>query len=160
MAWRHMYPQEVTTDDLTVAGMAAALRSADPGAAIISLKFFVPDELLPVFYAGADGVLANSGYEPFGLVGLEAMGAGGIAYVGPTGEDYAIPLQNCVVLDDVPDPDEIVHFALSLRDEPELATRIRRNARATARLYTWDAVIPLFLTKLWFLADRQGTHGR
>ena len=159
MAWRRMYPQEVTTDDRTVPGIATVLGSAHPDAAIVSLKFFVPDEILPVFYAGADGVLANSGYEPFGLVGLEAMGAGGIAYVGSTGEDYAIPLHNCVILDDVPDPEEIVHFALMLKDEPELAGRIRRNARATAEAFTWDAIIPLFLTKLWFVADRQGVRG-
>jgi len=30
-------------------------------------------------YAAADAVLANSGKEPFGLVGLEVMAAGGIA---------------------------------------------------------------------------------
>lgn len=156
MAWRHMHPQDVATADTTVAGIATALGSADPEAAVLNLQFFVPDDVLPVFYAAADGVLANSGYEPFGLVGLETMAAGGVAYVGSTGEDYALPLQNCVILDDIPDADEIVHFALLLREEPALDRQIRRQARETAGLYTWDAILPLFLTKLRFVADRQG----
>ena len=84
------------------------------------------------------------------------MAAGGVAYVGSTGEDYALPLQNCVILDDIPDADEIVHFALLLREEPALDRQIRRQARETAGLYTWDAILPLFLTKLRFVADRQG----
>jgi hypothetical protein len=39
----------------------------------------------------ADAVFANSGHEPFGLVGLETMAAGGVACTGCSGEDYAIP---------------------------------------------------------------------
>ena len=85
-----------------------------------------------MFYCAADGTLANSGYEPFGLVGLEAMAAGGVAYVGSTGEDYARPLQNCVVLDDAADPDEIVRFALQLKDDASLDTSIRAGARRAA----------------------------
>ena len=118
MVWRGLDRAEVATEDRSVPGIATALGAA-PEAAVLDLRFFVPDEVLPVFYAAADGTLANSGYEPFGLVGLEAMAAGGIAYVGSTGEDYARPLQNCVVLDDAADPDEIVRFALQLKDDAE-----------------------------------------
>ena len=156
LAWRKMHPQDVATADTSVGGIATALGSADPEAAVLNLQFFVPDDVLSVFYAAADGVLANSGYEPFGLVGLETMAAGGVAYVGSTGEDYALPLQNCVILDDIPDADEIVHFARLLLEEPALARHIRRQARETAGLYTWDAILPLLLTKLRFVADRQG----
>ena len=156
MSWRNLVPYDVWTDDRGVAGVAAALGAADRDAAILNLKFFVPDEVLPALYAAADGVLANSGYEPFGLVGLEAMAAGGIAYVGATGEDYAVPLKNCVALDDVADADEIVSFALMLADDRELAAAIRENARQSARWYTWDSIIPLFAAKLGILADRQG----
>ena len=104
-------------------------------------------------------MLANSGYEPFGLVGLEAMAAGGVAYVGSTGEDYAIPMRNSVVLDDVGSPDEIVQVARLLRDDPEVARRIREGARETAQLHTWDALLPLLLSKLQLAGQRQGLRG-
>jgi len=45
--------------------------------------------LARVLYSASDGVLANSSHEPFGLVGLEAMAAGGVSFVGETEEDYA-----------------------------------------------------------------------
>jgi vacuolar iron transporter family protein len=60
---------------------------------------------LSVLYRAADGVLANSGREPFGLVGLETMAAGGTAYTGNTGEESARHLENAVVLDTA-DPSE------------------------------------------------------
>ena len=154
MVWRRLDRAEVATEDRSVAGIATALGAA-PEAAVLDLRFFVPDEILPVFYAAADGTLANSGYEPFGLVGLEAMAAGGIAYVGSTGEDYARPLQNCVVLDDAADPDEIVRFALQLKDDEKLNASIRAGARRAAELFTWEAVTPIFLTRMRHLAAGQ-----
>ena len=60
------------------AGLASLLRE-NPGADVINLTSFVRDELIPVIYAACDAVLANSGHEPFGLVGLEVMAAGGLA---------------------------------------------------------------------------------
>ena len=97
---------------------------------MLNVEFFLPDDALPVLYAAADGALANSGYEPFGLVGLEAMAAGGVAYVGSTGEDYAIPMRNSVVLDDVGSPDEIVQVARLLRDDPRAWPSASAPARA------------------------------
>ena len=159
MAWRGLQATGVHTDDRSIAGIAQALGDADPEAAVLNVEFFLPDDALPVLYAAADGALANSGYEPFGLVGLEAMAAGGIAYVGSTGEDYAIPMRNSVVLDDVGSPDEIVQVARLLRDDPELAERIRTGARETAQLHTWDALLPLLLSKLQLAGQRQGLRG-
>lgn len=52
------------------------LRSAGP-ADVYNLRFHMSQDMLRPFYAAADAVLANSGHEPFGLVGLEAMAAGG-----------------------------------------------------------------------------------
>ena len=46
---------------------------------IVHLRAFLDDATLYALYAAADAVLANSGKEPFGLVGLEVMAAGGIA---------------------------------------------------------------------------------
>jgi glycosyltransferase involved in cell wall biosynthesis len=104
------------------------------------LDFFLSERLLRTLYAAADGVLANSEREPFGLVGLEVMGAGGIAYVGATGEDYAQPLGNCVVIR-TDDAREVVEAALYLRERPELAERIRTEGPQTARRYAWPRVV-------------------
>ncbi|HZJ02228.1 MAG TPA: glycosyltransferase, partial [Thermoleophilia bacterium] len=73
--------------------------AALPRADIYNVQSFMSDELISLFYAGSDAVLANSGHEPFGLVGLEVMAVGGLAFVGSTGEDYAVPYLNAVVLD-------------------------------------------------------------
>ena len=73
-----------------------------------------------------DGVLANSGIEPFGLVGLEAMACGGISFLGATGEDYATPGHDAISLQ-TSKPGELVGHLLYLRDHPELAKRLRRD---------------------------------
>jgi len=69
------------------AGLArlARLLKENADADIWNLTAFLHDELLPVIYASATATLANSGHEPFGLVGLEAMASGGVAFVGATG---------------------------------------------------------------------------
>jgi len=78
--------------------LATALKDhAD--ADIWNVTAFLPDDLLPVLYASATATLANSGHEPFGLVGLEAMASGGVAFVGATGEEYAQPFKNAIVIE-------------------------------------------------------------
>lgn len=119
------------------------------------LDFFLSERLLRALYAAADGVLANSEREPFGLVGLEVMGAGGIAYVGSTGEDYAQPLGNCVVVR-TDDPRELAEAAQYVRERPDLARRIRTEGRQTARRYTWPRVIEDMELVWEFAAARAG----
>ncbi|HLE74338.1 MAG TPA: glycosyltransferase family 4 protein, partial [Anaerolineales bacterium] len=58
--------------DEVLASLSSAAR-----ADVYDLRFFMSQTTLGLFYAAADAVLANSGHEPFGLVGLEAMAAGG-----------------------------------------------------------------------------------
>ncbi|TME90674.1 MAG: glycosyltransferase family 4 protein, partial [Chloroflexi bacterium] len=82
---------QTTTDEL-----ASAVGSCHGD--IVFLDFFIPERVLRALYQAAEGVLANSEKEPFGLVGLEVMASGGIVYVGRTGEDYAVPFGNCVVM--------------------------------------------------------------
>lgn len=110
------------------------------GVEVISLGFGVTPALARALYAAADGVLANSVSEPFGLVGLEAMAAGGIAFTGGTGEDYAITGRNAIVLETL-DPNEIVEQWRELAAHPDRETRMRRAARRTARDYTWERVV-------------------
>jgi glycosyltransferase involved in cell wall biosynthesis len=121
-------------------GEALDALSAAPRADVYNIASFMSDELITTLYSGSDAVLANSGHEPFGLVGLEVMGAGGIAFVGSTGEDYAVPFLNSVVLD-TDDPSEI-NIALDfLRRHPEVAARMRSDAQETSRSFSWENVI-------------------
>jgi glycosyltransferase involved in cell wall biosynthesis len=60
-----------------------------------------------VLFQGVDAVLANSRHEPFGVVGLEAMAAGGVVCTGGSGEDYAVPSHNALVLE-TEDPEEFL----------------------------------------------------
>ena len=80
----HINQQPESWDELL------ALLQVAPPADIYNLNFFMPQTLLRPFYATADGVLANSGHEPFGLVGLEAMAARGLLFTGTTGEEYTL----------------------------------------------------------------------
>jgi glycosyltransferase involved in cell wall biosynthesis len=122
------------------------------GAEVIDLSFGVTPAVARTLYAAADGVLANSVAEPFGLVGLEAMAAGGVAYTGGTGEDYAITGRNAVVLETL-DPAEIVERWEQL--SAERAARLRREARKTAREYVWPRVAGKLLAAVAHQLGRQ-----
>ena len=98
-------------------------------------------------YRGSDAVLANSGHEPFGIVGLETMASAGIAFTGSTGEDYAIPYRNAFVLE-TSDPKEIESYLMYLQEYPEEGIRIRSEARRTASYFTWEATSENLISKL------------
>jgi glycosyltransferase involved in cell wall biosynthesis len=137
------------------AAIAALAAAAASGADVLNLSFFISDELKRVCYRASDAVLANSGHEPFGIVGLEVMGAGGIAVVGATGEDYAISFHNCLVTE-TDDAEEIAGYLMHLRSHPALLEQIRREAQRTAALFTWTEVIENLLGKLEYLAVTRG----
>jgi glycosyltransferase involved in cell wall biosynthesis len=137
---------EAYTNETTIGGYIKALRNVSY-ADVIDIKFHVPLDFLRVVYHASDAVLANSGHEPFGIVGLEAMAAGGIAFTGRTGEDYAIPFINAFVLE-TPDPMEAVGYLIYLRDYTEEGARIREAARRTARYFTWESVVRGLISKL------------
>ena len=138
----------------SAADLAAAL-AATSAADILELATFLPEDLLPTMYASVQVVLANSGFEPFGLVGLEAMAAGGVAVVGATGEDYARHRHNCLVAQ-TDDPSELAGIVEALVADPVLERSLRRGGRATARTYTWPEVVAGDLVpRLPLLAARQ-----
>jgi glycosyltransferase involved in cell wall biosynthesis len=122
---------------------------------IWNVTAFLPDDLLPVLYASATATLANSGHEPFGLVGLEAMASGGVAFVGATGEEYAEPFKNAIVIE-TEDPAEIVAYVTNLAARPEATRNLRIAAQRTARDYTWQRVIDILLLRLEYVAIKQG----
>jgi glycosyltransferase involved in cell wall biosynthesis len=111
------------------------------GIDVISLRSPLAADARPVLFRAAAAVLANSGHEPFGLVGLEAMAAGGLACTGATGEDYAVQGRNAVVLQSQ-DPREFVAIFHHLRSEPSAERALRRRGRATAAQYAWSEIIP------------------
>ena len=127
------------------------VQSAD----IYNVQSFMTDDLVSLLYAASDAVLANSGHEPFGLVGLEVMAARGIAFVGSTGEDYAVPWLNAVMLDS-DDPTEIRVALQHLREHPRTREQMRHEAHATAENYTWTKIVEnTLLQKLQYAAVRQ-----
>jgi glycosyltransferase involved in cell wall biosynthesis len=107
---------------------------------VVNLRAPVDPEARRVLFRGSDAVLANSGHEPFGLVGLETMAAGGIACTGISGEDYAVPGRNALVLQ-TNDPREFVGLFRRLRCSRTESDRLRRAGRATAKHYAWPEVI-------------------
>ena len=138
-----------------VGDLAQALR-ATPDADVLELTRFLPEELLPVLYASSLAVLANSGFEPFGLVGLETMAAGGVAVVGATGEDYARHLHNSLVIE-TDSPRELARVIARVASEPLMGEDIRQAAREMAGTYSWPLVVEGdLLPRLPLLAERQG----
>jgi glycosyltransferase involved in cell wall biosynthesis len=115
---------------------------------VVDVRFGIRERLAAILYAASDGVLANSVSEPFGLVGLEAMAAGG------AGEDYAVSGQNAVVLETL-EAAEIVDRSAELRAAPERVRRMRRAARKTAYEYTWDRVANVLLRRTAIEAARR-----
>jgi glycosyltransferase involved in cell wall biosynthesis len=121
-------------------GLLSALRGLDRDVDVINLRTHVDAEARRFLFHGADAVLANSRHEPFGLVGLETMAAGGLACTGCTGEDYAISGRNAVVLE-TSRPEEFMEIFARLRAAPRAARAIRQAGRATARRFSWSEVV-------------------
>jgi glycosyltransferase involved in cell wall biosynthesis len=133
------------------------LHEASQFADIMELRFFVPEEFLRVLYAAADSVLANSGHEPFGLVGLEVMACGGIATTGSTGEDYAVPFNNAIVID-TEDSRELATYLIELQSNTALKEQMRQNGYRTAETFQWPFVIDGMVRKLQFTAMVEGAQ--
>jgi glycosyltransferase involved in cell wall biosynthesis len=114
----------------------AAYERAD----MLMLETPLDQETKGALFKASDAVLANSGREPFGLVGLETMAVGGLACTGATGEDYAIPGRNALVMQ-TDDPREFRGLFSAMRTHPTRERELRRHARTTARGYAWPLVI-------------------
>lgn len=121
---------------------------------LYNLRFGMSQEVLRVFYAAADFVLANSKHEPFGLVGLEAMAAGGVVFTGPTGETYSADGAGALALD-TEQASELVLAIENLRKNPERAQAIRQAAPYVAARYTWENVADILFEKICLAGDHQ-----
>jgi hypothetical protein len=107
---------------------------------VISVRSPLDGASCRVLFQGADAVLVNSRHEPFGLVGLETMAAGGVACTGGSGEDYAVPGYNALVLE-TEDPQEFLGLFAALRAHPAQERALRRAGWLTARQYGWPQVL-------------------
>ncbi len=145
---------DITTNGESIADYMEAIIT-HAAADVLNIRFHCPQDFLRIVYNASDAVLANSGHEPFGLVGLETMAARGVAVTGGTGEDYAVPFYNAIVLETA-NPAEIEGYIMYLHHHRHEAERIRNSGKETAGLFTWDKVIQNMLQKLEFQARVQG----
>lgn len=121
---------------------------------VVSLRSAITLPPRRVLFHAASAVLANSGHEPFGLVGLETMAVGGVACTGCSGEDYAVPGYNALVLE-TNDPREFTALFSELHANPRRERGLRRAGSATAKQYMWAEIIQhLLLPRIHFLAKR------
>ena len=120
------------------------------GADVVHLQAFLPDATLYALYAACDAVLANSGKEPFGLVGLEVMAVGGIPVCGATGEEYAEPFANAIVCD-TSDGRELAEYLRSTYGDERAADRMRQAGYATANRYLWPNVLEALAHKISYV---------
>jgi len=134
--------------------LAAALQYVD--APVVHVRAFLDEATLFALYAACDAVLANSGKEPFGLVGLEVMAAGGIAVTGSTGEEYADPFVNAVVCD-TSDGRELAAYLRGLLSDPDLQEELRHEGAETAARYTWKHAIASLERKVAYVEAVHGT---
>jgi len=131
------------------AAVATALDAST--AQVVQLKAFLPEATLHALYAAADAVLANSGKEPFGLVGLEVMAVGGIPVCGATGEEYAEPFVNAIVCD-TNDGRELAEYLAAAYGDERRADRMRQAGYATANRYVWQTVLETLAHKVAYVA--------
>lgn len=117
---------------------------------VVHVRAFLDEATLYALYAAADAVLANSGKEPFGLVGLEVMAAGGIAVCGATGEEYAEPFVNAIVCD-TSDGRELAAYLQALASDKHLAEELRTHGAQTAARYTWDQALEALDRKIVYV---------
>jgi len=117
---------------------SAILPVADADVVLLDSMLF--EEQSKLLYCVSDAVLANSRFEPFGLVGLEAMAAGGIAVVGATGEDYVTNGHDSISLQ-TDDVWEFVRYIARIKNFPDAERHMRLQARRAAAKFTWSAVV-------------------
>ena len=119
--------------------LAPSLEDLDD-ADVVSVRSYLTPPVSRVLFRNSAAVLANSGREPFGLVALEAMAAGGIACVGGTGEDYAVPGWNALLVQ-TQNPLEFLGLLKRILENPDENRAVRERATETARCYIWNKVI-------------------
>jgi glycosyltransferase involved in cell wall biosynthesis len=125
---------------------------------LVNLVSRVDPEARRALFRASNTVLANSVHEPFGLVGLETMAAGGIACTGCSGEEYAVAGHNALVLQTA-EPREFLGLYRWLCAHHGGARALRRAGRSTARRYAWSEVLERVLLPWVDLDGEIGSPG-
>ena len=109
---------------------------------LIELPGFVADDDLRALVYRAGCVVIPSLYEPFGVVGLEALAAGAPLIVARTGGLAELVVDTDAGMTFEPgDPDDLARCIEELLNDVELARRLTRNARRLIESdYAWDAI--------------------
>ncbi|MBN1655920.1 MAG: glycosyltransferase family 4 protein [Deltaproteobacteria bacterium] len=107
---------------------------------VINLRSRIEPASRRALFRASDIVLDNSGYEPFGMLGLEAMAVGGVVCTGNASEDYVDTGRNTLVLPSGT-PEQFVELYRQVVIQPEKISAIRRAGRVTAEQYAWPKVI-------------------
>ncbi len=149
LSWGYVRPVSNSHEDI-LNGVRLA-----QGFDVLELDFFVPESFLRSLYWASSAVLANSGHEPFGLVGLEVMACGGVAITGSTGEEYIQSFHNGIAVGSE-DPREITVYLRELLQQPALGEDLRRHGRETSKLFAWHTVLDDLLRKIEFVAWVRG----
>jgi len=146
------YLNVMSENDLTRYSQALAKASTSD---IFNFVYPIPQPLLRLLYQASDVVLANSGHDPFGLVGMEAMAAGAIVFTSRRAEGFAQHMSNAIVLDKYT-AEEIQFYVSYLRMHPEKREMIQASARQTAEQWTYKEVVTKLLGEVKFQAQAQG----
>ncbi|MET0582844.1 MAG: glycosyltransferase family 4 protein [Pseudoxanthomonas sp.] len=95
---------------------------------------------MPALYAAADAFVLPTAYETFSLVCMEAMACSLPVFATPVGgiEDYLVDGVNGYQIK--PEAGDIAGKLAGALSDPELKSRLREGARATALDYGWDHV--------------------
>lgn len=109
----------------------------------VALHKAIPKSQVPSYLAAYDVFLNTTTTESFGVSVLEAAATGLCIVTTAVGElpllwtneyDALLTLSN--------DPNAMAYAVRRVLTQPDLASRLSRNARATAEQYDWSAILP------------------
>lgn len=112
----------------------------------------------PLFFNASDLFLLPAAYEPFGLVGIEAMAAGVPIVATSTGgiKDYLEDSLNGYVV--TRDSGDITEKSLRILQDSDLRDSMSRKARETALQYSWSAIAGQYLDIVEKVAQDKGLN--
>jgi glycosyltransferase involved in cell wall biosynthesis len=119
--------------------VTAAVRVAQERGLKVITPGFVPDEDLKAFYSAASVYVHPSKYEGFGIMILEAFGAGTPVV---TSNVSSLPevAGDAALLVDPTNPDDIAAKVTDILSDPKLAETLRQKGFAQAKKFSWAAM--------------------